>query len=251
MFHPDQISKEKLENVSMQLGRWLDKTATERFRAAGEKVGASPAFLNNDELSLTEASAPPLATQPPSFRLGETFVLWSLGFDRITDGLRTGVDLVQLARPTGRWHHQIKINAEPVGFARSFSKDDALGLDVRQMFVSDLARYIDEALAWIDEFEVEHPDYAASHSLVRLLFVPAYQTHAFWLSRGDSGSWLQSLMSRAAKIFGMAPKQNDGKSDLLIIDAPSHLSALRPNTLLSSDAFLEAFRGEAPLGGLI
>ena len=233
-FHPDVTSPDALKGVSRQLGGWLDETMAGKFHAA---------------------STPPADAQPPWFEMKETFRVYTLRLDKIEKGLKEGSDLIELAEPTGRWHHQVSCNVQPVGFARSLSKS-AEGFDVCQLYVSALARLIDEAVTWIDDFEGRHPDYAASDPVVRLLFIPSYQTHAFWIVRGSSGSSLRALASRALKGLGLNVGRESEGSSVLIIAAPSYLTdappdrrPLRQQTLLTSKELLEAFRGKEPLGG--
>lgn len=245
-FHPDKVSHGALEGVSRQLGGWLDGTTAGKFRAASTASGLAHESLTLD--SLTDFSTPPANAQPPSFELRETFCVYSLRFDRIEEGLQTGADLVQLAEPTGRWHHQVMCGGWTVGFARSLS-ESAASFNVCQLYVSDLAKHIDDAVTWIDAFEKQNPAYAASAPVVRLLFIPSYQTHAFWLVRGPSGGFFRSLVSRVLRVLGIDAKKETGGSDVLIIDAPSYLRPLRPLTKLSSKELLEAFRGVQPLGG--
>jgi len=246
-FHPDETPPGALKGVSRQLGGWLDKTMAGKFRAAG---GAPD--LTNEFLALGSGAD---SSTPPSFELRETFRVYTLRFGQIEKGLKEGSDLTQLAEPTGRWHHQVMCNGQPVGFARSLS-ESAEGFDVCQLYVSALARRIDKAVTWIDDFEQSNPDYAASDPVVRLLFIPSYQTHAFWIVRGSSGGSLRALASRVLKSVGLNVMRESGGSDVLIIDAPSYLTdvppdqkPLRGETLLSSKELLEAFHGKEPLGG--
>jgi|SRR6185436_17036475 len=142
--------------------------------------------------------------------MGETFELWALGADAITQPIN---DLNQLATQTGRWHHQVAYRGEIGSFARSAP----LGAEpsswrVAEFFESPLAKKIDEAINWIDQNTDMDP-------LVRLLVVPAYQLHAFWL-----------LDAENVQVF--------------VIDCPSQFTYLRSGYLFSQDEFLQSLRQE-------
>ena len=244
-FHSDEVSDLALTGVSRQLGSWLDETTAGRLYEATQKPGPPHGFPNVNETALTDGG--PTPAPPPSFEMSETFVVCTLSLDRLEEGQRTGVDLFYLAQETGRWHHQIVCNGRPAGFARTTSENVA-GMDVCQLYVSPLARHIDDAIDWLDEFEKKNPDYAAFNPLVRLLFIPSYQTHAFWLIRDPEGL-LRRLGSRDLGAVGISPEQPQVTSDVLIIDAPPYLSPLRPLTMLTSRDLLDALREKQPLGG--
>lgn len=243
-FHADELADDNLDSVSRQLGDWFDEATLGKFHTAS----APKEFSGALEAENFKGSTLSAYAGPPSLELRETFAVWSLRDDKISEGLRTGADLVQLAEPTGRWHHQVVCNDLPVGFARSVSEDGG-GCGVSQLYVSDLAAYIDDAIRWVDEFEKANPLYAASNPLVRLLFIPSYQTHAFWLVKSPPGSSLRALMSQALRGVGINLKPGRPESDVFIIDAPSYLRPLRPQTLLSSRELLDVFRDHEPRGG--
>ena len=223
MFQADTIANDKLHQIAADLGRWLDPLIVTKFRAAIADANQPIQPAENESLSMadTGADAPEL-----DFKLGETFALWALGADDIMANLDAGRDLLACARSLGRYHHQLKLNQQAVAFSRARALADA-DFEVRQLYISPLAGQIDKAIKWLDQYGQQHQGYAATYSLVRLLYVPANQVHAFWLI-----------------------DQQAGKSQVLIIDAPNFLEALRPLTLLSTADFLAAFRGKHQLGGL-
>ncbi|HEY1377034.1 MAG TPA: hypothetical protein VGF55_09575 [Gemmataceae bacterium] len=109
---------------------------------------------------------------PPAATLNETMEVWMLGADAL---LQPTDDLLQLAKPTGRWHHQIKSGGQVVGYARSMPLGPAPGdWSVREVSKSGASKAIDDAIKWIDANV--HDD-----SQVRMLSVPAYHVTAFWL----------------------------------------------------------------------
>lgn len=251
-FQPDGLPEDDLHTISKKVGGWLDKRAVDSFhKAAGGTV--APQGL------LTAARSRSKQAAPPQFELGETFALWTLELDAIVKGLQTGDDLIKLAGPSGRWHHQIRVNQQPVGYARTCRPEDEAveaapqrrrrskaknqpagpasayqtesgnDFSLRQLYVSDLGAAIADAIRWIDNFEKKNQEYASDNPLVRLLYVQAYYVTAFWLV-----------------------KEREGESDLLLIDAPLSLKGLRYDRLLSSREFLEAFRdAPRPIGGLV
>lgn len=112
---------------------------------------------------------PELAQETADIELGETFEVWMLGQDKITSG---GETMQALAENIERFHHQIFVNGRPALFARSKRHPH---WHVVAVHVSDLARDIDEAIIWIDQYGLEETD-------ARLLSVPAHYVHAFWLT---------------------------------------------------------------------
>jgi hypothetical protein len=152
-----------------------------------------------------------------------------------------GPSLVGLARRTGRWHHQVKIDDRAVAFARS-TEPEASGARLRGLFVSPLALKVDEAITWIDERERRASAGARASGgtraagvgrgagadpLVRLLVVLSHQVHAFWLLEEASGS-----------------------SGVLIIDAPPGFAPPGRRTLLGERAFFDLLLRHRPCRGL-
>lgn len=249
MPHPDQVSTDSLDSVARQLGGWIDQSAAAKFRAAGQGPMAAPP---NPRKS-SQADAGGEAAQfdaPAAFELGESFAVYLLGAKDIEAGLLYGHDLSRLARATGRWHHQIKVGKRAVGFARCTCKGDA-DFEVQQIYHSELARRVDESITWLDEHEKQHPYDAKSDPVARLLVVPAYQVHAFWLCEHAEYAGSRQASSRARRRAGSRARRGEGQSRVLVIDAPPHLDGLPLNTLLGSKEFFEAFRGKEQFGGLI
>ena len=111
----------------------------------------------------------------------ETMDVWILEASMI---LEPSDNLATLARPTGRWHHQIAFSNKIIGFARTKPlgplPDD---WSVIGIFYSQLAEKIDDAVKWIDNSILDNDKH-----VVRLLNVPAYQVVSFWLIGDDSQS---------------------------------------------------------------
>lgn len=150
------------------------------------------------------------------------FEIWMLGADAL---LQPTVDLRLLASPTGRWHHQVALDEKVIAFARSMP----LGAQpsswrVQEFFVSELAGKIASAARWVDD-----ENNVAGDPLVRLLDVPAYMVHAFWLLR-DEG---------------------EGEEEVFVIDCPKSFTHLSTDRLLSQFEFIEALRREQHIIGRI
>lgn len=222
---PDTLAKNELEQVAQNLTPWLDTVTVEKLITAAGGADSSKdkpvAKIHGLVNAMSRAAA------PPSFVLEETFALYRLGAKSIADAIGTDKDINELAVNTSRWHHQIKVDRQPVAFARTCVSGEAKGYDICQFFVSDVSGAIDSAIAWIDEYEADHPEYAETEPLVRLLVVPAYNVLAFWLLQ-----------------------QKTGQSDLLVIDALPELEGLKGNQLLNSAEFLKAFEGHSPIAGV-
>jgi hypothetical protein len=186
MAHADALPSDVIDAVAAQIGA-----------QAGKSLGA--AVLQSKAMELTES-----------------FSIWALGADAVT---KSDVDLSQLAEQTGRWHHQIKLNGRAESFARSMPLGpDAASWMVRELFESEIAKKIDDAIEWIDQNVKGDP-------VVRLLIVPAYHLHAFWLKEGDA-------------------------SKVLIVDMPPGLTRLQYGKLYTSKEFLDALAQEQHIIGI-
>lgn len=212
MLRPDSMNESELEEVASQLTDWLNLEMTQKM---SEAAGLSESLSGFDAVT----------SPSPAFTLEETFEVYMLGTNLIDRAIESGKDLIDFAKPTHRSHHQVKINNAPVGFARSLIDDER---QVSQLFISDLAKAYDRSIKWLETFEAEHEDLTTEDRLVRVLIVPAYHVHAFWL-------FSQELR----------------KSELLVIEAPAELKRLETNRLLSSREFFEAFKDVLPTAGLI
>jgi hypothetical protein len=150
--------------------------------------------------------------------LAETFEVWRLSPAAVRRFEMGKCGLGSLAKPTGSWHHQIKLDNDYLAFARSsLSEDGGGGWSVEAIFVSPIAKAIDTAIEWTDN---NIPD----DKLARLLTAPAYHVMALWFVNED------------------AQCEADLGGDVLIVTAPSDLPQLAPLKLLDSDTFLEILR---------
>jgi len=175
MAHADSFPDDALDTVAAELGRepWL--SASEAMRNAGRVY------------------------------IAETFAVWTIGADAVTRGETPFADL---ARHTGRWHHQIKYAGEARAYARSTPLGPhASDWSLLSVFESDIARKIDEAIDWVDQNVRGDP-------LVRLLTCPAFYVHAFWLT-------------------------GQGYDEVLVVDMPREFAHLQPLTLYAPKDFLE------------
>ena len=159
-----------------------------------------------------------------SIRLHETIDIWTLDNDAL---IQPTDDLIRLAKRTGRWHHQIKVNNVPQAYAQSLPQ----GADpdtwlVVGVFSSDLAKKIDEVVDFIDHNDLINKRIAAD-AIVRLLVIPTYYLHAFWLL-------------------------DDKNQIIVIIEALSENERLpSKRVFLSSSEFLSELRSIRPAQGLI
>lgn len=155
----------------------------------------------------------------PEVRLDETADVWLLEARSL---LEPTDDLSKLAKQTGRWHHQISLAGETVAFCRSTSMGpDPDDWSVVSVTESQIAKRIDESIRWIDE-NVQHEEEA----VVRLLIVPAYHLHGFWL----------------------VSRENER---IVLIDAPDEYSGLERNRTYSVPEFLHELRSLPHIDGLI
>ena len=152
--------------------------------------------------------------------MGLTLEVWVLEADATI--IQPTDDLKQLARPAACWHHQVVIN----GVTESYARSTPFGAEpkswrVVEIFESQLAERIDRAMGWVIENVPDDP-------LVRLLIVPAYELHAFWLI----------TEAEVEQVF--------------VIDCPAQFTNLRSDQLFESqNRFLEALRREPHIVGRI
>jgi hypothetical protein len=105
--------------------------------------------------------------------LHESVDVWTLPASAVVE---PSDDLRRLAKPSGQWHLQVKSANIPIAYARSSTLgSEPSDWSVDGIFQSELARKFDQAITWIDE-NIPEEDI-----IVRLLVIPAYQTHALWL----------------------------------------------------------------------
>ena len=105
-------------------------------------------------------------------RLGDSFTLWMLGADAVASSEADGwPDVLQLAKPINRWHHQIQINGRASAFFHSAPSSSAA---TSALYVSPTAYAIDKAFAWTKNT-------VTGTFLVRLLETPAYHVVALWV----------------------------------------------------------------------
>lgn len=180
MAHAQQLPQDVLKHLASQLNSLLPQTI-------------ESTKLNRTPISLTE-----------------TFPVWMLGADSVT---KSDQPLEKLARRTGRWHHQIRFAGTADAYARSMPLGaDAQSWDIREIYEGELAPQVDKAIDWIDKNVQDDPE-------VRLLVIPAYYTHAFWLVQ-------------------------PGNNQVVVIDAPKQYTNIQTQKVYTSREFLEALAKE-------
>jgi len=228
MFRSESIPVQKLQSVAAELTGWFTPVMEQKMGAASKvSTGGSSQVIAESESKSAMAENTEKPAEP-DFMLDETsFAIYMLEEDKIAEAIKSGKSLVDLdIRNTRRCHHQITKAGVPTGYART-EADDSGTINVCQLFVSDLARAFDSAITWLTDYEETNPDYVKTDPLVRVLVVPAYHVHAFWILHEVSG-----------------------RSDVVVIDAPPEMRGLEGEHLLSSDEFLKAFEGVSPKAGL-
>lgn len=109
----------------------------------------------------------------PSPEIAEPSIpLWDLKVDDNRGDLREGRSrLEELARDTGIRQHQVYVGDDR-GYVRI--SEDSSGWHVTELGMNRLAEQLDAAAAWLEE-------HAAGDPFTRLLRVPEFHLHAFWL----------------------------------------------------------------------
>lgn len=149
--------------------------------------------------------------------VGESFEVWKFIPDALEEIADGNLDITKLVRRAGLWHHQLRQENEALAFARSRPLgSDAASWSVRDIFVSDLAQAVDDAIAYVDEQNL--PDDVE----VRLISMPRQQLEAFWfVSEGDQ-------------------RQQQWNNQVLIVRAPERIKEFAPLKQMSSESFLAA-----------
>ncbi|RCJ16849.1 hypothetical protein A6S26_32360 [Nostoc sp. ATCC 43529] len=141
----------------------------------------------------------------------ETFSVWMLGLDATT---KPEEPIAKLVTKTGRWHHQISIGSQVRSFARSTPYGPtAADWSITQVTSdSPIAEAIDEAIDWVDKNVKDDP-------LVRLVVIPSYYLHVFWL-------------------------ETEKGSHILVVHKPDQYIRLKYETIYSLREFLELLAQE-------
>lgn len=152
-------------------------------------------------------------------KLHETIDVWGLDADAVATAT---ADLEQLAHPTGRWQHQIKID----GSATAYARTKPIGADpdawvVTEVVHSEIAGKIDDAIDWLDK-----QSGISDEAVVRLLVVPAYHLHAFWIL-------------------------DAGKQSVVVVSAPEGRTGLQTKVVYTVEKFLDKLRDERHVEGFI
>lgn len=146
--------------------------------------------------------------------IGESFPIWMVGVSSLNEE-----SLEESAFHTGYWHHQIRHGDRVLEFAKSRplgpSADD---WRLEEVVESPIAERIDRAIQWID-------DTVREDEPVRLLVIPAYFVHAFWIGR-------------------------DWYTRILLIDRPESLSGLEHDRLYSWPEFQHILSGQPHVVGI-
>jgi len=108
--------------------------------------------------------------------LEESFEIWLLRADELSAVRSTSPDLSTHLSNTGRWHHQVTQNGEPVGYALSGpAVDFNAQWSLHGVFASPLAKKVRRAVAKIDR-ERPQEDLEAFY-----VVIPAYRIVCFLL----------------------------------------------------------------------
>ena len=148
--------------------------------------------------------------------LEETLSVWMLGGDSVLED----TPLADLAARVPYWHHQVTLNDEPRMFARSA----VLGarpedVSVEEVSESYLASRIADGLSWVEKNVEENV-------LVRLLVIPTNFVHALWL-------------------------EEDGVSQVLVVDRPDTAEELRMLHLYREQDFIAVLRRLPHIDGIV
>jgi hypothetical protein len=164
--------------------------------------------------------------------LGTSIELWRLSLRAVERAKVEDLGLRDLAKRIG-WHYQFKVNDNSVGFARSASLKDARDSAVEEIFVSDVAQAIDQAINWANE-NAGTNEKVSDDRTARVLTVPSFQIEALWFIQEDP-----------------AGRGDNSNGDVYLVSVPPGVERLRESQFISADTFLEALRDQSPGMGLI
>lgn len=157
---------------------------------------------------LLGAALPPQAV----IAINASFMVWKLSSEQVTG--KDSTDLSLLATDTGRWHHQIVVDGEPMAYARAAFTNGHWIVD--EVTVSTTAEDLDNAIDWVDAN-------VHSNDLTRLLEAPAYDLRALWLV---------------------------GSGRVVVAQAARLLSGLEQRTLIAQEDLLAQLRAVEPIVGV-
>ena len=173
-----EVPSDALHEIARGLGMLIDQNNP-----------APPPNVNPgaDDVSASDFELGMAAPAEAKLTIGETLPLWRLkaeAFKALKAGSLSG-DLISWVEATKFLYHQIRLNGEPQGFARSYVDDSRkpprLGIDA-----SDFAAKLGTVLQDIDEpttiqnHERDDP-FFQKDPIVRLLEIPACRIFAVWL----------------------------------------------------------------------
>lgn len=124
--------------------------------------------------SMTGLTAAAAAVAEPD-EVGESFAICVLDVAQVK---KPPQDLAKLAKPSGYWHHQLRIGGIATHTAVSTKEGFGDGHEVQQMFATPVAGKIDAAIRWVDKN-------VTGKATVRLLIAPAYLLHALLILATD------------------------------------------------------------------
>lgn len=231
-FHPDEFPDNEIPGLQGQINNWLGDILPVNESGANDSNPLTPSASGGGgslEVASTENSTSGAAQT--EYDLGESFQVYRLDASPFVQGNIPDRDLAELVEATDRWHHQLIANHKAIGYSRSLTS----GEGICQLFVSDLAGAIQDAIVWLNAYEAEHPEYTADLPRVRLLIVPGFNVYAFWIQR--------------TRGFENEPSA-DWESHVLVISAPDSMDNLPRQRLLDTKEFLSAFSGVTPMLGL-
>lgn len=224
-----EVSDEDVKHVARGIGGLIDRqqSLTPTVQPMEFVAGAPDLLL--------EGQPQP---NPSELRVGETLTMWKLtsaGFAALEAGKLTG-DLVNWVTQTNFLYHQIKLNGEPQGFARSYIGEEdkpLLGVEV-----SPFAAKLGQALQKIDdpraiENHERDDDFFAADPVVRLLTIPPCRIFALWL-------FVEPGQSRVMIIYATEPRPED---------APEPRKEFNER-ILTSEQFYKALNIYRPLLGV-
>ena len=155
-----------------------------------------------------------LGAGPGDVALFESTEVWMLEASQV---VLPGINKIgMLAKPTGRWHHQIKNVAgdSPLAYARTKPLGvTAVSWAVVGVFgAGGIATKFDDAARWIDANVDGTIDYE-----VRLLEIPAYLMFAFWLVAPSPSDASLIVMITAPEGSDLAAERTYTESEFLVL----------------------------------
>ncbi len=223
MAYLKQLPAAALPGIARQIGARLFSTLSPASVPSASFEGEEPPPDFEPLAGITDFTA-------ARFEVTESFEVWRLRAGALDEFVLTGEDLASLARPSGAWHHQIRISSDgtdsrdvPIAYARSWLLGTlSVEWSVRDLFLSPLAAAVDKAIRLADDQITEDVE-------ARMLSLAEYSLEALWFV--------------APPVDAEAEPRRRNESRVIVISASDDFPKARLMSPMNSNTFLRLLLG--------